>query len=108
MSKIGAEIELFLEKKFSEFRKENKDDRHEHNNYIQWIVLSQWEKIDWVVSESREREEKIIEKLDGLYSKKWVERGAISAWIFVIFWVSAIIWNVFEEKITIILEWFLK
>ena len=46
MSKVGAEIELFLKKEMEELSKENKKDRHEQNNKIQNIVTLQEQKIE--------------------------------------------------------------
>jgi ribosomal protein S25 len=64
MSKVGAEIELFLKKEMEELSKENKKDRHEQNNKIQNIVTLQEQKI-----------EKILNKVEKMYAKKWVEKA---------------------------------
>jgi len=64
MSKVGAEIELFLKKEMEELSKENKKDRHEQNNKIQNIVTLQEQKI-----------EKILYKVEKMYAKKWVEKA---------------------------------
>lgn len=108
MTKIEPTIELFLEKKFTELRNEAKKDRHEHNNYVQNIIVQQWNKIDKLREESKDAESNILNKIKWLYARKWVERLLFSAWTFVIFWVCAIFWNVFQDKLTIWLEWLIK
>jgi len=78
MSKVGAEIELFLKKEMEELSKENKKDRHEQNNKIQNIVTLQEQKI-----------EKILNKVEKMYAKKWVEK----AWWGIIVMVFSALWT---------------
>jgi len=78
MSKVGAEIELFLKKEMEELSKENKKDRHEQNNKIQNIVTLQEQKI-----------EKILYKVEKMYAKKWVEK----AWWGIIVMVFSALWT---------------
>lgn len=64
MSKVGAEIELFMKEQLEKFNEEAKKDRHEQNQRIQNIVSKQDEKMD-----------KILDKAESVFAKKWVEKA---------------------------------
>lgn len=63
-SGIGAEVKLYIKTELFKFSELNKKDRHEQNQKIQNIINKQDDKMD-----------KILDKTDKLYAKKWVEKA---------------------------------
>lgn len=108
MSWVDANTELMIEKRIKQSEEALKKEIHKSNNKAAVSISQQSEHFDTKIGELQHDTSEILVQVEKLYSKKWVERTMLSVGVFVIMWVSTIIWNVFNEKLTQILEWMLK